>query len=279
MKNQWENRQPAFKYQARYAQETRVRFFQVGLVMLVLLVVSSSIGRAQEKRRNIFDGYINFNLEYRQVTSSLDDTVWVYGYRGGEEVLQNFLMAPEVITVNGDAYSLSTLKQAVPGMQASVSSFLGDDEGIQREVDVLPDVPGPEWELIVKLVRRNITLLNPDYPAAGRFVDATVLRHTIFRLENNSRMHFAVSPEGDEYLLASIQPQVAARIDFSQPGAIDHFPLPEGWTHKSGVMQGTQYVYVDGVAEILVLFMPTEEGLLNPLYQKLTEPLRLRNEE
>jgi len=122
-------------------------------------------------------------------------------------------------------------------------------EGVPSTVDFVPELPGEEFELIARVLDGTILQAGPD----GFMAVAEVMRDTLFRFPAGSRVHEAIDPDGNPFVLFAYE---VASEDFESPDfeaedALDGYPVPEDWAYATRILEEELIVATDEVASVL----------------------------
>jgi len=108
-------------------------------------------------------------------------------------------------------------------------------EGVPDTVDFIDEVPGSEYQLIVKNLDARVITAG----AGGVVVEAQVMRDTLLRFDAGRRVHEITNPEGNVFVLFAygVDPEDVVIPDFDDPGLFDGLTPPDGWTYSSRVIE------------------------------------------
>ena len=118
------------------------------------------------------------------------------------------------------------------GQMRSRPSF----DGVPDAMDFVAEVPGKEYELIVK----NLNAEFVGQAAGGIVVKAHVMRDTLLRFDAGRRVHEVTDPDGDVFVLFAhgVDPKNPAIPDFQDPKVLGDFTPPTGWSYSSRILSG-----------------------------------------
>ncbi len=122
-------------------------------------------------------------------------------------------------------------------------------EGLPRQLDLIPEVPGPEFTYTAHVLGGEVLGIAPG---AVPLAIIDVRRHTFFRYEAGQVVHEVTDPDGDVYVAINLDLDLAATIDYEQVGALSELPVPEGWTYSSRVLAEDLLLATDGLARVFV---------------------------
>ena len=128
-------------------------------------------------------------------------------------------------------------------------------DGVASSVDFVPEIPGNEFELIAKTLSGRVVQIS----ATEIMAVVDVMRDTLFRFEAGSRVHEVTDPGGDVFVLFAYE---VASEDFDSPDfeaadALAGYPLPEGWTYSTRIVDEQLVVESDDVATVLSILAET----------------------
>jgi hypothetical protein len=128
-------------------------------------------------------------------------------------------------------------------------------EGIPDAMDFVEEVPGEEYELIVK----NLDAQPIEATADGVIVQAHVLRDNELRFEAGRRVHELTDPEGNVFVLfaVGVDPLNVVIPDSDDPGFMADLEPPAGWTYASRVLE--EALILDTPDSTTVLAIRTQE--------------------
>ena len=124
-------------------------------------------------------------------------------------------------------------------------------EGVPDAMDFIPEVPGEEYKLIVKNLRAELIERGPN----GIVARAEVMRDTVFRFAEGSRVHELRSPDGEVFVLFAYQvdPTNVVIPDFQDPTVLGDFMTPANWTYTSRILDEALVLDVKEVATVLAI--------------------------
>jgi len=144
------------------------------------------------------------------------------------------------------------------GELRSVPSF----EGVPAAVDFIDEIPGNEFELIVKVVDGELLAVTET----AMITRSVVLRDTLLRFNPGRRIHELKSPEGDIYVLFAhgVDPTNPVLPDFDDPNVLGDVSCPEGWTYTSRIAEAGLDLDTSDTASIVAI-----QGETLMLWEKL----------
>ena len=124
-------------------------------------------------------------------------------------------------------------------------------DDVPSTVDFLEEVPGNEYEIIVK----NI---------GGRFIESSgnrlvieveVMRDTLLRFAAGKRVHELTDPDGHVFVLFAygVDPENVVIPDFDDPYFMGLFLPPEGWSYTSRVLEDELVLDTPEFATVLAI--------------------------
>jgi len=122
-------------------------------------------------------------------------------------------------------------------------------DGVDDAVDFVPEVPGDEYELIVKNLDGKIL----KFGATGVIVEARVMRDTLLRFAEGKRVHELTDPAGRVFVLFAygVDPSTLESPDFEDPDALGNFSGPDDWVYSSRVLDQELLLDTSSVATVL----------------------------
>jgi|GEM_PF-6277396 len=139
------------------------------------------------------------------------------------------------------------------------------DPSIPTELDLVPEIPGPDLFLIAKTL--SAVLLGVDPVSRQLVVEAQVARGTTLQWNAGRVIHKIVSPTGDVYVLFSIDEAYAQGFDINAVGGLAGVPLLPGWRYTSERLTSTFVLDTPtGIASVLA------PGAGPSAWQKVTVP-------
>jgi len=144
------------------------------------------------------------------------------------------------------------------GKMVSTPSF----EGISSTEDFLPELPGDEFLLIARTLDGE--LLEMGSGTVMAVVD--VMRDTIFRYPAGGRVHELTSPDGDVFVLFvyEVDTMDFDTAAFEAADALADYPVPEGWTYSTRVLEEELVMATEGVTTVLAI-----RGDVSSVWQRL----------
>ena len=151
----------------------------------------------------------------------------------------------------------------LPDSETNVPPVL--DPSAPPELDLIPEIPGPDPFLIAKVL--SVTLLGFDPITRSVVAEAQVARGTTMQWDAGRVLHRIVSPTGVEYVMFWIDQAYAQGFDIDAVGGMTGVPLLAGWTYTSELLTSPFVLTTPtGVASVLV------PGGGPSTWQKITVP-------
>ena len=124
-------------------------------------------------------------------------------------------------------------------------------EGVPDAVDFVPEIPGPEYRLIVKNVDARII----EIGAMGVVVEAQVMRDTLLRFPPTALVHELTDPDGNVFVLFvhGIDPNDPYRVNYLEQDSLSYFTPPEGWTYSNRVLTEELLLDADGSTTVVAI--------------------------
>lgn len=124
-------------------------------------------------------------------------------------------------------------------------------EGVPDSVDFVPEIPGNEYELIVKNVDARII----EVGAMGLVVEAQVIRDTLLRFPPTALVHELTDPDGNVFVLFAhgIDPDDPYRVDYLEADSLAYLVPPQGWTYSNRVLTEELLLDADGSTTVLAI--------------------------
>ena len=124
-------------------------------------------------------------------------------------------------------------------------------EGVPDAMDFVPEIPGSEYELIVK----NLDARLIEFGEGGLIVEAQVMRDTVLRFPAGSRVHELTDPDENTFVLFAygIDPADIEFPDFQDADALGDLIGPAGWTYSSRVLDDELTLDTPSTATVLAI--------------------------
>jgi cysteine-rich repeat protein len=120
--------------------------------------------------------------------------------------------------------------------------------GVPDAVDFTDEVPGDEYELIAKNLSGQLV-------AGFSIVQTMVQRDTLLGFDAGRRVHELTRPDGGVFVLFAheVDPENVVIPDFQDPGLLDGFIPPAGWSYASRVLEQEMLLETDDIAAVLAI--------------------------
>ena len=124
-------------------------------------------------------------------------------------------------------------------------------EGVPSSVDFLEEVPGNEYELIVRNLDGRIIEATGD----RMVIEVEVIRDTLMQFEAGKRVHELTDPDGNVFVLFAygVDPENVVVPDFENPYFMGLFSPPVGWTYTSRILEEELSLDTSDVATVLAI--------------------------
>jgi len=124
-------------------------------------------------------------------------------------------------------------------------------DGVPDSMDFVPEIPGNEYELIVKNLDGRLISTGPG----GLVVEAQVMRDTLLFFEAGRRVHELTDPEGNVFVLFAygVDPADVVVPDFQNEDVLADLSAPEGWTYSTRILDEELALDTDGAATVLAI--------------------------
>ena len=122
-------------------------------------------------------------------------------------------------------------------------------DGVPGTVDLIPEIPGKEFELIAKTLSGSVVEMGEK----GLWATVDVMRDTLFRYPTGSRVHEMTDPEGNIFVLFVYQVD-SEDFDlsfFEAEDALANHPAPEEWTYSTRILEEDLIMDSEGVVTVL----------------------------
>ena len=122
-------------------------------------------------------------------------------------------------------------------------------DDVPPTVDLMEEIPGDEFELIAHSLNGRLVQIGGD----GIMAVVNVARNSAFRFPEGRRIHELTDPAGDVFVLFAYEvtsdpPELP---DFQSPIALDGYPMPDGWTYTTRIVEETLMMDSNGLAVVL----------------------------
>ena len=124
-------------------------------------------------------------------------------------------------------------------------------EGISGSLDLIPEIPGDEFQLIAKTLELNIV----DISFSGIMIGSKVMRNTVLRYPAGSRVHELIDEDGNIYVLFAYEVDSADfdRSFFEKIDVLSNYPHPKGWLYLSRILNEDLILNPNGIASVLAI--------------------------
>ncbi len=122
-------------------------------------------------------------------------------------------------------------------------------EGVPDTMDFIEEVPGNEYQLIVRNLEGRIV----GSTQGGFVVEAKVMRDNMLRFEVGRRVHELTDPDGHVFVLFAheVDPHDVVVPDAQDPELLGDFSPPDGYVYASRVLQEALVLDTTGTATVL----------------------------
>ena len=124
-------------------------------------------------------------------------------------------------------------------------------EGISSTLDLIPEIPGDEFQLIAKTLEGKIVNLS----FSGIMVEAKVMRSTVLRYPAGGRVHELTDEDGNIYVLFAYEVKSADfdRSFFEKTDVLSNYPHPKGWSYSSRIINEDLILNSKGIVNVLAI--------------------------
>lgn len=124
-------------------------------------------------------------------------------------------------------------------------------DGVPDAMDFVEEVPGNEYQLIVKTLSGELL----EQGADGVVARTEVMRDTVFTYAAGRRVHELTSPDGEVFVLFAFQvdPSNPVVPDFEDPDVLGDFGAPEGWIYSSRILDQELVLDTPETAAVLAI--------------------------
>ena len=136
-------------------------------------------------------------------------------------------------------------KLRVPDASSSVLPTPGP--GVAPSLDLVPDIPGDDFDYIARVTSGQILEIVPGF---GPLATAEVARDVEFRYAAGRLVHELSDPDGFRWILFSYDLSLLDDYDLEQPGSLAPLPIPDGWTYASRVLDQELVIDSNGLAHV-----------------------------
>ncbi len=124
-------------------------------------------------------------------------------------------------------------------------------EGISNTLDLIPEIPGDEFQLIAKTLELKIV----DISFSGIMIGSKVMRNTVLRYPAGRRVHELTDEDGNIYVLFAYEVKSVDfdRSFFEKPGVLSNYPHPKGWSYSSRIINEDLVLISKGIVNVLAI--------------------------
>ena len=124
-------------------------------------------------------------------------------------------------------------------------------EGVPSTMDFVSEIPGEEFELIAKTLDGSLVEMGEN----GIMVVVDVMRDTLFRYPEGSRVHELSAPDGTPFVLFAyeVDSEDFESPDFEAADALEAYPAPEDWTYSTRILDEELVMESNDVATVLAI--------------------------
>ena len=122
-------------------------------------------------------------------------------------------------------------------------------DGVPSTLDLIPEIPGEEFELIAKTLSGSIVEMGEN----GLIAMVEVMRDTLFRYPAGSRVHELTDPDENIFILFvyEVDSEDFDTSYFEAEDALTDHPVPEGWTYSTRILNEDLIMDSNGIATVL----------------------------
>ena len=124
-------------------------------------------------------------------------------------------------------------------------------EGISSTLDLIPEIPGDEFQLIAKTLELNIV----DISFSGIMIGSKVMRNTVLRYPAGRRVHELTDEDGNIYVLFAYEVKSVDfdRSFFEKTDVLSHYLRPKGWSYSSRIINEDLVLKSKGIVNVLAI--------------------------
>jgi len=124
-------------------------------------------------------------------------------------------------------------------------------EGISNTLDLIPEIPGDEFQLIAKTLELKIV----DISFSGIMIGSKVMRNTVLRYPVGRRVHELTDEDGNIYVLFAYEVKSVDfdRSFFEKPDVLSNYPHPKGWSYSSRIINEDLVLKSKGIVNVLAI--------------------------
>ncbi len=124
-------------------------------------------------------------------------------------------------------------------------------EGISSTLNLIPEIPGEEFQLIAKTLELNIV----DVSFSGIMMGSKVMRNTVLKYPAGRRVHELTDEDGNVYVLFAYEVKSVDfdRSFFEKTDVLSNYLRPKGWSYSSRIIDEDLILNSKGVANVLAI--------------------------
>jgi len=124
-------------------------------------------------------------------------------------------------------------------------------EGISSTLDLIPGIPGDEFQLIAKGIEGKIVNIS----FSGIMIKSKVMRNTVLRYPAGRRVHELTDKDGNIYVLFAYEVKSINfdRSFFEKDDILSNYPHPKGWSYSSRIINKDLILNSKGIVDVLAI--------------------------
>lgn len=124
-------------------------------------------------------------------------------------------------------------------------------EGVSSTLDLIPEIPGDEFQLIAKGLEGKI--VNVSF--SGIMIKSKVMRNTVLRYPAGRRVHELTDKDGNIYVLFAYEVKSVNfdRTFFEKDDVLLNYPRPKGWSYSSRIINEDLILNSKGIVDVLAI--------------------------
>ena len=124
-------------------------------------------------------------------------------------------------------------------------------EGVSSTLDLIPEIPGDEFQLIAKGLEGKIVNISFN----GIMIKSKVMRNTVLRYPAGRRVHELTDKDGNIYVLFAYEVKSVNfdRSFFEKDDVLSNYPHPKGWLYSSRIIDEDLILNSKGVVDVLAI--------------------------
>ncbi len=139
-------------------------------------------------------------------------------------------------------------------------------EGISSTLDLVPEIPGDEFQLIANTLEGKIVGISfsgfPQFRfkplSSFRFdimIESKVMRNTVLRYPAGRRVHELTDEDGNIYVLFAYEVKSVDfdRSFFEKTDVLSNYPRPKGWSYSSRIINEDLILNSKGIVNVLAI--------------------------